>query len=155
MLHTLKTRQLLKSDLKTVWEFMSSPQNLSKITPAYMGFDILSDPEDIRKMYQGQIIEYYVSPVLGIKMHWVTEITHVKTNEYFVDEQRFGPYQFWHHSHFLKEVPDGIEMTDILRYKLPFGFLGSIANQLFVKKKIAEIFKYRYSKLEELFNEGK
>ena len=120
-----------------------------------MGFDILSDKEDIRKMYQGQVIEYYVTPLLGLKMHWVTEITHVKTNEYFVDEQRFGPYQFWHHSHFLKEVKDGVEMTDILRYKLPFGILGNVANALFVKKKINEIFNYRYIKLEELFNGGK
>jgi ligand-binding SRPBCC domain-containing protein len=154
MLHTLQTKQLIKSDIKTVWDFMSSPKNLATITPDYMGFEILSD-SNTSGMFAGQIIEYYVKPVLGIKLHWVTEITHVQTNEYFVDEQRFGPYQFWHHSHFLKEVPDGIEMTDILRYKLPFGFLGSIANQLFVKKKIAEIFKYRYSKLEELFNEGK
>jgi ligand-binding SRPBCC domain-containing protein len=152
MLHTLKTTQLLRSDLQTVWEFMSSPQNLSKITPSYMGFDILSDKEDIRKMYQGQVIEYYVTPLLGLKMHWVTEITHVKTNEYFVDEQRFGPYQFWHHSHFLKEVKDGVEMTDILRYKLPFGILGNVANALFVKKKINEIFNYRHAKLEGIFN---
>ena len=155
MLHTLKTKQLLRSDLNTVWEFMSSPGNLSKITPSYMGFDILSDTDDVGKMHQGQIIEYYVSPVYGIKMHWVTEITHVKTNEYFVDEQRFGPYKFWHHSHFLKQVEGGVEMTDILHYKLPFGFIGKIANALFVKKKITEIFNYRYSKLEELFNSEK
>jgi ligand-binding SRPBCC domain-containing protein len=152
MLHTLKTTQLLRSDLQTVWEFMSSPQNLSRITPSYMGFDILSDEEDIRKMYQGQVIEYYVTPLFGVKMHWVTEITHVKTNEYFVDEQRFGPYQFWHHSHFLKEVKDGVEMTDILRYKLPFGIFGNVANALFVKRKINEIFNYRHAKLEGIFN---
>jgi ligand-binding SRPBCC domain-containing protein len=151
MLHTLHTKQLLKSDLHTVWEFMSSPSNLAKITPSYMGFHILGNaaPE---KMYAGQIIEYYVTPVAGIKMHWVTEITHVQDQLYFVDEQRFGPYSFWHHKHFLKEVPEGIEMTDILHYKVPFGFLGKLLNALFIKKKINEIFNYRYNKLEQLFN---
>ena len=151
MLHTLHTKQFIKSDLVTLWDFMSSPANLAKITPSYMGFHILSDIADT-KMYPGQIIEYYVTPVAGIKMHWVTEITHVKDMAYFVDEQRFGPYAFWHHKHFLKQVPGGIEMTDVLHYKVPFGFLGKIVNALFIKKKINEIFNYRYNKLEELFN---
>ena len=102
MLNIIQTKQFIKSDIDTVWEFISSPKNLSKITPDYMGFNILSDLSD-GKMYPGQIIEYYVTPVAGIKMHWVTEITHVKDKEYFVDEQRFGPYAMWHHKHFIKE----------------------------------------------------
>ena len=155
MLHTIKTKQLLKSDMNTVWDFMSSPANLAKITPSYMGFTILSDKEDIQKMYTGQIIDYYVTPILGIKLHWVTEITHAELNSYFVDEQRFGPYAFWHHKHFVKEVPGGIEMTDLLHYKVPFGVLGKIVNWLFIRHKIKEIFDYRYNKLEELFNHGK
>lgn len=152
MLHTLKTKQFLKSDLNTVWNFMSSPSNLARITPTYMGFQILSDESDIKKMYPGQLIEYYVTPVLGIKMHWVTEITHVQDRYYFVDEQRFGPYAFWHHKHFLKEVPGGVEMTDILHYKIPMGIIGKIVNQLFIKRKIKEIFDYRHERLEQLFN---
>ena len=91
MLHTIKTSQFLKSDIKTVWEFMSSPKNLAVITPEYMGFKIINNTET-GKMYTGQIIEYYVKPVLNIKLHWVTEITHVTENEFFIDEQRFGPY---------------------------------------------------------------
>jgi ligand-binding SRPBCC domain-containing protein len=141
--------------MDTVWEFMSSPKNLARITPDYMGFQILSDEEDLKEMYSGQLIEYYVTPVMGIKMHWVTEITHVQDKHYFVDEQRFGPYALWHHKHFLKEVPEGIEMTDIIHYKIPFGFIGRIANTLFIKKKVKEIFDHRYSILEELFNHGK
>ena len=137
--------------MNTLWDFMSSPANLAKITPSYMGFHILSDITS-SKMYPGQIIEYYVTPVAGIKMHWVTEITHVKDMAYFVDEQRFGPYAFWHHKHFLKEVPGGVEMTDVLHYKVPFGFLGKIVNALFIEKKITEIFNDRYNKLEELSN---
>ncbi len=155
MIHTLKTTQLLKSDIDTVWDFMSSPKNLALITPTYMGFTILSDKEDIKKMYPGQIIHYYVTPIIGIKMNWVTEITHVVHHNYFVDEQRFGPYAFWHHKHFIKEVPGGIEMTDILHYKVPFGFIGKIVNSLFISRKIKEIFDYRFNKLEELFNHGK
>jgi ligand-binding SRPBCC domain-containing protein len=155
MLHTLKTTQILKSDMDTVWKFMSSPKNLARITPDYMGFQILSDEEDLKEMYSGQLIEYYVTPVMGIKMHWVTEITHVQDKHYFVDEQRFGPYALWHHKHFLKEVSEGIEMTDIVHYKIPLGFIGRIANTLFIKNKVKEIFDHRYSILEELFNHGK
>ena len=155
MLHVLKTTQVLKSDMNTVWKFMSSPMNLARITPHYMGFQILSDEGDLKEMYPGQLIEYYVTPVMGIKMHWVTEITHVQDKHYFVDEQRFGPYTLWHHKHFLKEVPEGIEMTDIIHYKIPFGFIGRLANSLFIKIKVIEIFDHRYSILEELFNHGK
>lgn len=155
MLHILKTTQVLKSDMNTVWKFMSSPMNLARITPDYMGFQILSQEDDLKEMYPGQLIEYYVTPVMGIKMHWVTEITHVQDKQYFVDEQRFGPYTLWHHKHFLKEVPEGIEMTDIVHYKIPFGFIGKIANSLFIKNKVKEIFDHRYSVLEELFNHGK
>jgi ligand-binding SRPBCC domain-containing protein len=155
MLSTLKTTQFLKSDMNNVWDFMSSPENLALITPSYMGFNIISDKTDVKKMYPGQIIEYYVTPIMGIKLNWVTEITHVENNKYFVDEQRFGPYSFWQHKHFVKEVPGGIEMTDVLHYKVPFGFIGRIVNALFIRKKINEIFNYRYNKLEELFNHGK
>ena len=151
MLHTLQTKQVIKSDLQTVWEFMSSPKNLATITPEYMGFEILNKLHD-DKMYSGQIIEYYVKPVLGIKLHWVTEITHVKENEFFIDEQRFGPYSFWHHQHFFKEVNGGVEMNDLVHYKLPFGFLGKIINKIFVKNQLKQVFDYRYKKVEEIFN---
>ncbi len=151
MLHSIRTTQLIKADLDTVWDFMSSPRNLSNITPDYMGFQVLTELPD--KMYQGQIIEYYVSPVLNIPLHWVTEITHVKDKEYFVDEQRFGPYAFWHHQHFLKSTPEGVEMNDIVHYKLSLGPLGKIANALFVKGQLKEVFDYRYKKVEELFNQ--
>lgn len=154
MLHTLKTTQFFHADLATVWDFMSTPKNLARITPQSMGFEVLSKEEELQQMYPGQIIEYYVKPVLGIKLHWVTEITHVHPQEFFVDEQRFGPYQFWHHQHLFKAVNDGVEMTDLLHYKMPFGVIGKITNTLFVRKKIHDIFDYRYQKLEELFNSG-
>jgi ligand-binding SRPBCC domain-containing protein len=152
MLHVIKTIQFFKSDIDTVWNFISSPANLAVITPKSMGFEIIGDNDENEKMYEGQIIEYFVSPFAGLRMHWVTEITHVKDKEYFVDEQRFGPYSFWHHKHFLKDVEGGVEMTDIVHYKAPFGFLGRIANALLIKKKLKTIFDYRYNKLEEIFN---
>lgn len=153
--NTQRTTQLLKSNIDTVWNFISSPENLALINSKYMGFKIISDKEDIKKMYPGQIIEYYVTPVIGIKINWVTQITHLEHHHNFVDEQRFCTYAFWHHKHFIKEVPAGIEMIDILHYKVPFGFIGKIVNTLFIRHKIKEIFDCRFNKLEQLFNHGK
>ncbi len=152
MLYTIKTKQFIKSDLDTVWDFISSPKNLNTITPDAMKFETLTELGD-KKMYAGQIIEYYVTPFAGIKMHWVTEITHIKDKEYFVDEQRFGPYAMWHHKHFLKTVNGGVEMTDIVHYKMPYGIFGKMAHTLFVKKKLKEIFDFRFKKVDELFNQ--
>ena len=151
MLHTIRTKQILKSDLPTVWEFVRSPKNLATITPDYMGFHIHTSEGELSKMHAGQLIEYTVSPVLGIKMHWVTEITHVEELRYFVDEQRFGPYRFWHHKHYLKAIDGGVEMIDVVHYSVGFGLLGRIINALFVQKKIEGIFEYRRVKLTELF----
>ncbi len=149
-IYTLETKQKLPVDIKTAWEFFSSPKNLKEITPSYMGFDITSGNLE-EKMYAGMIISYIVRPTLKIPVSWVTEITHVNEPNYFVDEQRFGPYSLWHHKHFLKETADGVEMTDIVHYKIPFGFLGRIAHYFFIRKKLKEIFEFRYKKLEELF----
>ena len=114
-----------------------------------MGFNIQSGAD--RTMYAGQIIEYIVTPILGIKNRWVTEITHVVDQEYFVDEQRFGPYALWHHKHFIKEIEGGVEMEDLLHYKLPYGYLGQLAHPFLVKPKLDEIFEYRKNKLVKLF----
>ncbi len=152
MLHTLQARQLIHSDPDTVWSFMSDPRNLARITPAYLGFEILSADTD-RPMYAGQLIEYYVRPVLGIKWHWVTEITHVEDRSFFVDEQRFGPYTFWHHKHFLQPTAEGVVMTDVVHYKLPLGPLGRLANAAFVNRQIENIFSFRYQQVADLFSE--
>ena len=102
-------------------------------------------------MYEGLIISYKVSPMLGIKTTWVTEITHIKEHEYFVDEQRVGPYKIWHHQHHLEKTENGTLMTDIVSYQPPFGFLGDIANSIIIKSKLNEIFNYRTKVLEELY----
>ena len=127
--------------------------NLNTITPDDMGFKTLSGAD--RKMYPGQIIQYIVTPLLNIPMKWVTEITHVDHKKFFVDEQRFGPYALWHHKHFFKEVPGGVEMEDIVDYKLPMGMLGQLVHPILVKPRLHQIFDYRRKKLIELFGEFK
>lgn len=146
----LQTVQNIPSTIETVWDFISSPRNLKIITPEFMGFDITGNI-DGETMYQGMIISYKVSPFLGLKLNWTTEITHVKEHQYFVDEQRFGPYEFWHHKHFIKQIPNGVEMRDIIDYKVGYGFIGNIANQMIVKKQLKTIFDYRFKKIEEIF----
>lgn len=132
------------------WSFFSNPANLQAITPANLGFRIVSKYHG-DKMYPGQIIEYKVSPLLGIPMYWMTEITHVEPGKYFVDEQRFGPYALWHHQHHFKQIEGGVEMTDIVNYRIPLGFLGRIANSVLVKRQLKKIFDFRFTKVEEMF----
>ncbi len=150
-IYTLHTKQKLPITVQEAWDFLSDPKNLKTITPDYMGFHILSGAD--RPMFQGQLIQYIVTPIAGIKTKWVTEITHVKDKEYFVDEQRFGPYDLWHHKHFIKEIPGGVEMEDIVDYKIPFGIIGQLVHPMLVAPKLKEIFTYRRKKLIELFGE--
>ena len=152
-IYRLESKQNLPISKKEAWEFLSSPKNLKTITPEYMSFDILSGAD--RPMFAGQIIQYIVTPLLGIKSKWVTEITHVVEGEYFVDEQRFGPYALWHHKHFIKEIPGGVEMEDIIDYKVPMGILGQLVHPFIVKPKLDEIFEFRRKKLIERFGEFK
>ena len=150
-IYRLQSLQKLPISREEAWQFLSDPRNLKTITPDYMGFEILSGGD--KPMFSGQIIQYIVTPVAGIKTKWVTEITHVREGEYFVDEQRFGPYSLWHHKHFIKSIPGGVEMEDIIDYKLPFGIIGQLAHPFLVKSKLDEIFDYRKNKLIELFGE--
>jgi ligand-binding SRPBCC domain-containing protein len=152
-IYTLKSKQKLPITLEQAWDFFSDPMNLNTITPDDMGFKTLSGAD--RKMYPGQVIQYIVTPLLGIPMKWVTEITHVIDKEYFVDEQRFGPYALWHHKHFFKEIPGGVEMEDIVDYKLPMGVLGELMHPVLVRPRLEQIFAYRTKKLVELFGEYK
>ena len=141
---------LLKGSLDEVWNFISSPENLKKITPDYLGFDIETKnlPKEI---YPGLVIQYKVSPILGIKMTWVSEITQMRQKAFFVDRQLIGPYKLWHHQHILKETNDGILMTDIVSYQPPYAFLASIVNRLFIQKKLHEIFAHRSAVMLNIF----
>ena len=148
-LYQLRSKQSLPISQKTAWDFLSNPNNLKVITPDYMGFSIISGGE--RPMFPGQIIQYKVSPFPFYSTTWVTEITHMKEGEYFVDEQRFGPYALWHHKHFIKSVERGVEMEDVIDYKLPFGLIGRLVHPWVVKNQLQQIFSYREKKLHELF----
>jgi len=152
-IYTLHKTQKLPITLEKAWEFLSNPKNLKIITPDYMSFNIVSTID--RPLYTGQIIQYIVTPLLGIKTKWVSEITHIEDKQYFVDEQMYGPYSLWHHKHFIKEIEGGVEMEDIIDYKVPLGILGQIMHPILVKPKLEEIFSYRQKKLIDLFGEYK
>lgn len=146
----LKKIQQIPVSMEEAWDFFSKPDNLKEITPAKLGFEIISKHHGNR-VYAGQIIEYRVRPVLGIPLYWMTEITHVQEQQYFIDEQRFGPYSLWHHQHHFKSVDGGIEMTDIVHYKLPLWILGDLANAIMVQAQLKEIFDFRVEAVERRF----
>lgn len=146
--YTLTRRQFIDAPPGKVWDFVSSPANLARITPPGMGFDIISPAE--KKMYEGMIIIYLVRPLAGIPVTWVTEITHITEGSYFVDEQRTGPYALWHHRHFIEPEGEGTLMTDIVTYRPPLGILGRIANSLLIRKRLRQIFDYRESAMNSL-----
>src|SRR5690242_12413043 len=123
-LYSIHTKQKLPITIDIAWEFFSDPKNLNTITPDSMKFETISG--DDRKMFSGQIIHYKISPFPFITMQWVTEITHLENKQFFVDEQRFGPYSFWHHKHFFSEIDGGVLMEDIVHYKVPFGIIGQL-----------------------------
>jgi ligand-binding SRPBCC domain-containing protein len=148
--YQLISTQKIPTTIDEIWDFISSPSNLKNITPPHMGFEITNNMEG-QKMYPGLIITYKVSPLLGIKMDWMTEITHVEEKKYFVDEQRIGPYKMWHHQHKIEPIENGVLMTDIVTYEPPFGFIGAIANKIIIKNQLDEIFDFRFKAVEIFF----
>jgi len=146
---TLKSEVILPMSTSKAWDFFSSPNNLSKITPAEMNFLITSGPP--KRAYAGQIISYKVNVLKYFRLNWVTEITQVEFEQYFIDEQRFGPYKMWHHEHLFKPVDaNNCKMTDIVSYKLPYGLLGKLGHKLFIKKQLMSIFEYRTQQIKNL-----
>ena len=148
-LHRFEAAQLLPVDRSEAWEFFSNPRNLSVITPPDMGFELTSDvPEHV---HPGLIVVYRVRPLLGIAVTWVTEITAVVEEELFVDDQRIGPYRFWHHQHHFREVAGGTEMRDIVHYALPFGPLGGLLNERVIAPRVQAIFDFRRGVIDQRF----
>jgi ligand-binding SRPBCC domain-containing protein len=149
-MQTLQRTQVLPISINEAWDFFSNPKNLKVITLEFMRFDITSVSKDSR-MYPGMIITYIVSPIMNIPFNWVTEITHVNEPHYFVDNQKSGPFKFWHHQHFFKEVPSGSEMTDIVNYAAPFDPISRPIEKTIVRQRVEMIFDFRYKKLNEMF----
>lgn len=151
MKYTLYREQQLNCDLKTAWDFFSSLQNLSKITPKDMAFIVLSNNQD-QSIYEGMLIDYTVSPLFGIPLKWQTKIIQVELEKSFTDFQEKGPYKLWHHFHEFIPNEKGVLMKDTVNYELPFGILGTVTHELIVQKKVANIFDYRFKILEKMFN---
>lgn len=151
MIHQLERQQQLNCDLETAWKFFSSANNLSEITPKDMNFVVrtqLSEDE----IYEGMVIDYYVSPLFDIKLKWQTIIVEVESKKMFTDFQNKGPFKMWHHHHFFIPNENGVLMVDKVNYELPFGFLGEFAHKIMVKKKLENIFDFRFDFLEKKFN---
>ncbi|HEY4755478.1 MAG TPA: SRPBCC family protein [Ignavibacteriaceae bacterium] len=149
--YQFKAKQFLPITINEAWDFFSNPNNLPKITPPWLNFEVTTQLES--RMYAGMIITYLVRPILNIPATWVTEITQVHVPNFFVDEQKFGPYKLWHHQHVFREAKNGIEMEDIVNYAVPLGFIGRLANNLIISKKIKSIFEYRTEILNKMFVE--
>ncbi len=147
-IYTLQRTQAVPLPIGQCWSFFSNPANLSKITPPTLGFRVESElPEEI---YAGLMIRYTVSPVLGIPMSWLTEITRVQKPGYFVDEQRVGPYQLWHHEHFFHAIDAATtEVRDLVHYVPPLGPVGAILNALIIRPQLERIFAFREEQLRE------
>ena len=153
MIHYLHREQVIPAPMEAVWAYFCDPKNLNKITPSDMNFEIVQGGD--AAMYEGQIIEYRVEFIRGVRSLWLTEIAHVREREYFVDDQRVGPYRFWYHEHIFEVVPNGTKMTDRVTYAIPFGILGDVVNTVWISRRLKNIFDFRKRKIAELFGETK
>lgn len=148
-IHVLEREQRLALGIGAAWDFFASPRNLDEITPPELGFRIVHLPGE--RMYEGQIIGYRVKIAPGLWVPWVTEIKAVEEGKSFIDEQRSGPYRFWHHRHSFEEVEGGVAMRDLVHYALPGGPVGGLAHRVFVRRKLERIFDYRREVLAARF----
>lgn len=152
-IHTLHRTAVLQTTLESAWTFFTNPRNLARITPPELGFQIVTDVPE--RIYAGLMIEYRVRPLLGIPLTWLTEITQVRDREYFVDEQRRGPYALWHHEHWFRALPDGnVEMEDRITYAPPLGPLGTLVHPWLIRPQLERIFAHRARVMAELFPPG-
>jgi ligand-binding SRPBCC domain-containing protein len=150
--HYLKSVQKIPTSVEEAWAFFSNAKNLLHITPPFLNLKVTSALSD-EEVFAGQSMTYKVKPILNIPLSWTTEITEVERLKLFVDEQKKGPYKLWRHQHHFKEIEGGVEMTDLVVYELPFGLLGNIVHAITAKKKLRQIFTYRYYKINELFGD--
>ena len=149
-IYSLETKQIIDRPIEEIWSFFTNPKNLNQLTPSDMNFKILSGSSD--DFYEGKIISYSINPFKFYNIKWVTEITKIKKNDFFIDEQRFGPYKMWHHEHhFIKNNDNTTTIHDKVIYKLPYGIIGKINHKLFIKKRLLEIFNFRKKTMKQLY----
>jgi ligand-binding SRPBCC domain-containing protein len=149
MIHYLHREQFIPASMEIIWNFFADPRNLNNITPPDMNFEIVTGGDT--PMYEGQIIEYRVEFLRGMRSLWLTEISHVREGSYFVDEQRIGPYRFWYHEHMFELQNDGVKMTDHVTYAVPYSPFGEVIHAFWIQKRLAGIFDFREQKIIELF----
>jgi len=145
----LERTQFLPVSLEQAWAFFTNPANLVKITPPDMDFRITSPMQD--HIYDGQIITFTIRPLFRAAVNWTSEITHLDKPYFFVDEQRFGPYRFWHHQHRFREVEGGVEIHDLVHYLLFHDNFAGLINRLFIAPRLRRIFDYRSRILKDIF----
>lgn len=150
-LYTLKREQFIMSDRESVFSFFKLPENLEKITPSEVGFVILT-PKPI-KMHIGTVLDYTIN-LFGFKVRWTTLISEYDEPYGFIDIATKSPYSFWHHQHSFQETAEGTIMTDEVTYALPFGFLGRIIHNLWVKKRLEFIFDYRQKIIDSIYKKN-
>ena len=146
--YSLHYKQIVNRPLDDVFDFFSNPENLSKITPKKLDFNIMT-PSPI-KMINGQLIDYTIR-LFGIRIHWRTLITDYNPPNSFIDQQIKGPYLLWHHEHLFKEVENGVEIVDIIHYTIPLGIIGRFLHWAWIKKDLENIFSYRKNIINEIF----
>ena len=149
--YSLKYKQKINRPIEEVFSFFSNPENLSTITPSKLNFNILT-PKPI-KMYKGQVIDYTIR-LLRIKIHWRTLITEYNPPFLFIDQQIKGPYILWHHKHEFKNVNDGVEIIDTVKYIIPFSIFGRILHRIWIKRNLENIFKYRKIIINNFFKQN-
>lgn len=150
MIYTLHRQQVIPAPSERVWDYFATPRNLNEMTPPDMAFEFIQGGDE--PMYPGQVIAYKVAILPGVRVRWLTQITHVEPGRRFIDEQRLGPYRLWIHEHRFEPLPNGVNMTDHLTYALPFGPLGDLTHALYIRRRLEQIFDYRREKVNALFD---
>lgn len=149
-MYTIYAKEIVPISLETCWHFFSSAKNLKILTPAHLSFS-QADVDEEKPLYAGKIIIHRIKPLFNIPIEWITEITHLHEKSYFIDEQRFGPFKFWHHEHRFVECAQGVEIIDQVHYQLPLGIFGTLVHHMIVKRDLKTIFDYRAQKIREIF----
>ena len=149
-IYHLVRSQKLPITQDVAWAFFANPANLLQLTPPWAKMSDES-PDKPKQIYPGQLQILHLQLPMGLPGHWLAMITHVEEPDYFIDVQQSGPFRFWHHRHQIIPIEGGVEVRDTIHYAMPFGFLGDMAHNLFVRNQLQELFDYRHHVLEDFF----
>lgn len=149
MEHILVREQVLPGTPGEVFAFYADAANLERITPAWLGFRIVT-PQPI-EMRPGALIEYRLN-LHRVPVRWLTRIETWEPGERFVDVQVKGPYRLWHHTHTFEPHKGGTCVRDEVRYALPLGPLGELAHRLLVRRDLERIFDFRSASVSKVMS---